>query len=278
VSFFRKLLTAFHRSDDLKTQLFAFLTSDLEELTMLGGKKIARPEARELLQELIPAAIEIRGVCQRPVAVVAAAPHVSFDNWSEHFCNHVAQKFSLGWVVAKNFRDKDPHSIPVSIGRHIHVNRPTESVRFGGFETPTERAEAVHQEYLAALAKASGREALPLDLLLEFHAHHRTPYLEVATQGVTSEMAMEIAEHYDRTRIKHPLLPEIQIEPIHELRLKAEHAKQLGSLRPEVARLALHLEIPRHARRTDEGRYRMRHALYQLTEFLLDRVAKPEAL
>jgi hypothetical protein len=266
----QRLRLAFQRSDDLKTQLFAFLASGDAEFATLTGKRLSRDDVRELLQKLIPADIVVRGNCQQPLAVVVSAPHVSFDNWAEFFCNRLARRFRTGWVVARNFRDQDPHTIPVSIGRHLHVNRPTESVRPGGEEDVTKRAQAAHAEYLAALLESTGRTALPIDLLIEIHAHHRTPFLEVATAGVEPELARELEAVYGRVRTSTPL-PEIRIEPLHELRLTAEATKQFGSLRSAVARRALHFEVPREARRSDETRQDMCRALFAVTETLLQR-------
>lgn len=268
-----KLLDQFMRAlwhtDDLKSQLFAFLGSDSPELGTLSGRKLSRGQVRDLLQELIPATIEVRGVCRRSVAAVAAAPHVSFDNWSEYFCNRIARRSRIGWVIAKNFRDQHSQTIPISIGRHIHVNRPTESDGPGQTERETERARSVHQRYLSALAEASGRTALPVDLLIELHSHHRTPHLEIATAGLTAEQARELVEVYERRRVKRPLLPELKIAPLHALRLTADNARREGSIRTDVAQVALHVEVPREARQSDNARRTMCAALILMSETLI---------
>jgi len=270
---FDRLLLALQRTDDLQGQLMVFLQSSGEEFSLVGGKKLTRAEARTLVQELIPARIETRGVCEGSLAVVAAAPHVSFDNWSEYFCNRVAQRYHIGWVVARNFRDQDPHTIPAAIGRHIHVNRPMESEGPGRIERVTERAQEIHRQYLDALAEASGKSALPLDLLIEFHAHHRTPLLEIATQGIERDLAAQIADWYAVSRARLPMIPEIAIEPLHTVRMTAEGTKQFGSLRAEVSRRTLHIEIPRSSRRDDLGRRAMCKALFTMTENLLKYLA-----
>ncbi len=258
-----RIRQALQRSDDFKAQLFAFLGSDAEELRGLGGKSMTRDEARGLLRELIPAEIQMRAVCKGTPHVVAAAPHVSFDNWSEYFCNRVARRLEIGWVVAKNFRDQHPATIPAAIGRHIHVNRPLESLCPGGAEFFSERAQTVHKDYLHALREASGSPELPFDLLLEFHSHQRTPKLEIATVGLTREAAEQINDHYVRLQEKAQL-PELALEPLHSLRMTAEATKQTGSLRPEVARCALHIEVPREFRRGDAERRTMCRALIQM--------------
>ncbi len=257
--------------EDLKTQLFAFLAGDEVEFRTIG-RTLSREDARELLCELIPAEIQVRGVCTLSQAVVVAAPHVSFDNWSEYFCNRVARKYRTGWVVAKNFRDLHPHTIPVSIGRHLHVNRPTESVRPGGAEQTTDRARQTHQDYLAALTQASGRSVLPLDALIEFHSQQRTPDFEIATTGVNSELAELLVNCYEKIRLQEERLPELRIEPLHEVMFKAESTKQIGSMRLEVTRCALHIEIPREMRRTDPDRSLACKAMLALTEGLLEQL------
>jgi hypothetical protein len=271
MNFLERVRLAFQRSDDFKAQLFAFLGSDAQELRGLGGKIVTREQARELLRELIPAEIEMRGHCRRPIAVVAAAPHVSFDNWSEYFCNRTAQRLSLGWVVAKNFRDQDPRTIPAPIGRHLHVNRPTESLRPGGDEFFSERAHQAHERYLATLLQATGKNEFPIDLLVEFHSHMRTPKLEIATVGLSQEMAREIDEHYAEMRAKFAL-PELALEPLHSLRMTAETTKKIGSLRREIARCSLHIEVPREFRRGDLERKRMCQGLIQITQHVVERL------
>jgi hypothetical protein len=268
----QRLWEAVRRSDNMQTVLFAFLASGEPELKMLGGKNLTRADALAMIEELLPARIEMRAVCANPVAAVAAAPHVSFDNWSEYFCTRVAKRFSLGHVVAKNFRDQDPHTIPAAIGRHVHVNRQMESSGPGRTERVTPRAEDIHQQYLTALQEAPGKSEPPFDLLLEFHSHHRTPFLEIATSGVDAELAQSVLDRYQISRSRLSILPEMQIEPLHEIRMTAENTKRFGSLRPSVARFAFHMEIPREARREDFTRNVMCKALFQTIGDLLNRL------
>jgi hypothetical protein len=265
-----RLRRAFWRSDDMKTQLFAFLASDRLELRLISGRRLTRDEARQHLQELLPAEVQVRGVCTLPHAVVAAAPHVHFDHWSEYFCNRVARKLKTGWVVALNFRDGDSQTIPGSIGRHLHVNRPFESSRPGSIEYESERARGVYDQYIAALRAASGRDSLPLDLLIEFHAHHRTPCLEIAAAGLNTESAQAIVARYEQERARRPLMPELRLEPLHDVRLKADTTKRAGSMQPAVTRCALHIEIPREARQAEEHRQALLFALLRLLGPLVD--------
>jgi hypothetical protein len=171
-------------------------------------------------------------------------------------------------VIAKNFRDQHPATIPVSIGRHIHVNRPSESERPGSGEFFSERAQAIHDEYVNTLVRASGRTALPLNLLLEFHSHQRTPQLEIATTGVSEATAQTLAELYSRLQAR-ALLPDLGLEPLHPLRMTAEATKRFGSLRPAVTKCALHIEVPREFRRGEAERRVMCRALIKLAEQLM---------
>ena len=264
-----QILRTFQHVDDLKSQLFAFLSGDEQEFGLIGGRSLSRDDARELLQELIPAQIEVRAICGREIAAVAAAPHVSFDNWSEYFCNRIARRLRIGWVVAKNFRDQHPQTIPVSIGRHIHVNRPTESNGPGQSERETERARDVYRSYLASLTEAAGVRNLPLDFLIELHSQHRTPDLEIAAAGLTEDQARHIADCYVGRNAKRPRLPDIKIAPLHPLRLTADAARTSGSIRTEIARIALHVEVPREARQDEEARRTMCAALIAVGETLL---------
>lgn len=256
----------------MKARLFAFLAKSSISPLRLGDETISVETARALLRELIPATIEVRDVCTASLAVVAAAPHVSFDNWSEYFCNRVARRLGLGRVIAQNFRDHDPHSIPVSIGRFLHVNRPTESKGPGRRERETERALAAFEEYTAALARASGRERLPLDLLIEFHSHRRSARIEIATTGVSNALASHLCERYAKRRTRTDCLPPLRVEPLHRLTLAARAAKQVGSLQVSVTRCALHIEIPSEGRHSEEARTACSDALVELVNETIQRV------
>ena len=257
-------------AEELERRLIEFLQEGAREPLSLIGEMIEPQTARELLQEVIPARIEVRSICARRIAAVAAAPHASFDNWSEYFCNRAARRLGLGRVIAINFRDQDRRKIPLSIGRHIHVNRPFESDGPGEPERETERAREIHEEYLAALCQASGRETLPMDLLVEFHSHRQTPFHGSAATGLSADRARELADAYQTRREREPRLPELRIEPLHELQWRAEAAKAYGSLRAEVARCGLHIEIPREMRLSEPLRSACSEALIASIAPLLD--------
>jgi hypothetical protein len=197
---------------------------------------------RARLRELIPATIEVWDVCAGEFAVVVAAPHVSFDGWTEYFCNRIAPALQSGRVIAKNFRDDDGHEVPVSIGRHIHVNRPTESRERGGEEFETELAQRVCDDYVRALRDSGGRSQL--DLLIEVHGHHRHEQIEIATTGISDFEARRIRDMY-LMKCADVELPQLLIEPLDKLYYTAESAKRKGSLRSDVTRCALHIEIPK---------------------------------
>ena len=240
-------------ADVEKEQLFSFLKSEHEALLLLSGARLTRREAQERLRELIPTTIEVRDVCVSTPAIVVAAPHVSFDHWSEYFCNRAAVYLKVGRVVAKHFRDQDNLHIPVSIGRHLHVNRPTESDGPGEREHETPRAREAYKEYLAALRVAGGG-TLPLDWLLEFHSQRQNQQIEIATVGLDRAAAQACLDAWKDLRTREPGLPSMLIEPLHEIHFTAAAAKRCGSLRAEICHKALHIEIPRGVRKSEELR------------------------
>lgn len=257
---------------ELEPELLAFLRGTDAEFILPDGARISRAQARLLVQELIPAHIDVRDVCTLPAAAVAAAPHAGFDNWAEYFCNRAARALGLGRVLAFNYRDQDSRTIPAAIGRHLHVNRPTESERPRGAERETDRARAAYAEYVAALKQAGGARELPLDLLIEFHSQRRTPLLEIATVGVSADFARALEVVYIQQRAADPVLPALAIEPLHPLTLTAAPTKHSGSLRPEIARCALHIEVPRGMRRDAGSRVRVNTALIALLQAALEQV------
>lgn len=244
-------------------RLIAFLKTPDASFVLPGLGEVTRERAKELVRELIPTEIQVRGVAVGPSRAVIAAPHVSFDQWTEYFCNRLARAHGTGWVVALNFRDYDAYRIPVSIDRHLHVNRPTESKGAHQSETRTERAEQVFREYLEALARASGG-GLPLDLLIELHAHRRSERIEIATSGVSMALAAELAESYAAESVGQAV-PDLAIEPLHKVRLGAYLAKSIGSMHGGISRMSFHIEIPRGARATEPLRQRGLKLLVPLT-------------
>ena len=254
-----------------KSELIAFLRSGAERHTFPDGGHCTRQEAQAILRELISPVIEVRSVCSTGRGIVIAAPHVSFDHWSEYFCNRAAARLAVGRVVAKHFRDQDHLHIPISIGRHIHVNRPLESDGPGEAERVTERAHQAYEEYLAALWEAGGG-VWPLNLLIEFHSHRQSPVIEIATQGVEQSLASELWEHWQQLRRDVPDLPELRIEPVHELRFRAAGAKNSGSMQPQVTTRALHIEIPRGARRSEALRQLANGQILSFLDYLLIRL------
>jgi hypothetical protein len=252
-------------SEEATRALFDFLRSGELSANIAGFGHVNRAQAQQQLCELIPAEIQVRGICARKIRGVVSAPHAGFDHWSEHYCNRLAPYLQLGWVVALNYRDEDRFKIPVSIGRHVHVNRPTESAGRGQPEQRTARAEEIFAFYAQAVRSAAGGGEAPLDLLIEIHSHQRSAILEIATVGVSAEFAQTIMAAYGRLTQGHAF-PELRIEPLHALRLSAEAAKTIGILRAENVHCGLHIEIPRGLRETAPARAR---GVKLLSDFLL---------
>jgi len=236
-----------------------------------AGIRYSRDEMHDLLCAWIPAEIIVMRACAAGPSVVIAAPHVSFDNWTQYFANRVAADLKCGEVIARNFRDDDGGVMPISIGRHIHVNRPTESTRKGGAERQTDRARQVFEQYRVALGHA-GR-ALPLDLLIELHGHRQHTRMEVATYGLTLDEARRCRDAYEKLREATPGLPDIAIEPLDVLQFTARQAKELGSLREENCRRALHIEIPRTCREDERARSAFRPLLADWLSFCVTELA-----
>jgi hypothetical protein len=254
--------------NELKEMLFAFLQGSRETIRVEGIGELTREAAEARLRELIPTKIKVSAVCNLSFSAVVAAPHVRFDGWSEYFSRLAAEEFGLGRVIARHFRDDNEFDIPVSIGRHLHVNRPTESAERGGRELETPRARQVFEQYVKAIARAAGNK-LPLDLLIEFHGHRRHEAIEIATAGVDVSIAKRLVSSFGSNEVNAGALPELRIEPLHKLHFSARRAKLIGVMHETVARRAVHIEIPRTLRRPEENRLRAWSLLRPLLECLL---------
>ncbi|MBI5059782.1 hypothetical protein HZB60_08395 [candidate division KSB1 bacterium] len=259
----------------LTRRLIEFLLTRDQSHPFDGLGVVTRARAQALLQELIPAEIQVRGVSARGPRVVIAAPHVSFDQWSEYFCNRLTQAYSTGSVVAMNYRDRDQYRIPVNIGRHLHVNRPTESTAPGRSEHRTERAAEVYYHYIHALSEAGGG-SLPLDVLIEIHSHRRCEQVQIATVGVGDDLARELHALYSAHAVEQSL-PELLIEPLHRLHWQALSAKQIGSFQPGISRMAYHIEIPRGLRENQRSRARALPVFNELTGRIIAAAAESAA-
>ncbi|MBU1920039.1 hypothetical protein KKG66_04275 [bacterium] len=255
-------------ADRIKSELIDFLQSEAAAISLEDVGEFDRAAAQAKLRELIPATIEVKQVCRCSKSIVIAAPHARFDGWTQFFSRIAATEFAAGRVVAYNFRDENEYDIPVSIGRHIHVNRPTESAMPYGEERVTERAREAFDQYLRAISQA-GAQALPIDLLIEFHGQRRNESIEIATLGVERELAEKLLDVYQENQAVDANLPEFRIEPLHQLHFSAERAKQDGVMRPEVARQALHIELPRTLRRPEPNRIRAWNLLQPVLCFLV---------
>jgi hypothetical protein len=61
----------------------------------------------------------------------------------------------------------------------------------------------------------------------------------------------------------------LRIEPVHQLHFSAYRAKQDGVMRPEIAKQAFHIELPRSLRRPEPTRLRTWNLLRPLLGFLI---------
>jgi hypothetical protein len=255
--------------DSLKRLLIEFLRSGDSGIEIDGICVFDRNGAKERLCELIPATIEVYKISALPISAVAAAPHIHFDGWSGHFARRVSEEFGFGWVVAKNFRDNDSLEIPVSIGRHLHVNRPTESLERLGREKETPRARDAYVKYVKAIAQAGGK-SIPVDILIEFHGHRTHEAIEIATTGISVDLANTMQSVYLTASKEMPQAPELRIEPLHRLHYSANSAKQQGVMQDSIAAQSLHIELPREIRRTKADRERTWNLLHPMIRCLMD--------
>lgn len=252
----------------LKREMFAALANKVDPLIATDGRSYSKAVMQELLQEWIPTSVVVKRECPDDAGIVVAAPHVSFDNWTEYFANRLAYDLNCGQVLAKNFRDDDGGAIPAPIGRHLHVNRPTESRRKGSAESESPRAMAAFQKYRSALHEA-GR-IMPLRLLIELHGHRKNSRLEVATTGFSEQKASYLKECYAKLVASDLRLPVLAIEPIDTLKLTAQNAKSKGSLTPKICHTALHIEIPRSCRENEDARTRFRPILSEWSRQVIE--------
>lgn len=204
---------------------------------------------------------------------VVAAPHGSYDQYTDRIAQAAARELEWGWVVARGYR-----SVPY---RHwFDVNRPTErAFAMGSFQDAdhSHQGERVYADYQQKVDRAGRMPAgRPLNLLVEVHGHARREVLsgqrvtiqviEMATSGLSEATLRRIQQRYaEWTRdlpagLKVPLkidrLDSRYVYRGHRLRFHftALAAKRNGSLRPSKARRGLHLELPPALRRTAQGR------------------------
>jgi len=182
--------------------------------------------------------------------VLIAAPHGTFDAYTDALAVSVAGHLGAGYVVARHFT---PNRV------RINVNRPTE----GAFsacanEAQTERAADVYAGYRAVVMRAAS--AGPLDLYVELHGNSNprsAQYVEVATVGMSDAQARRAKDAFpvmlERARQRAPAYPDLEllIEPIDRLNFTASCAKKLGIFAGEPVRRGVHVELPRAAREGD---------------------------
>jgi hypothetical protein len=110
-------------------------------------------------------------------------------------------------------------------------------------------------KYVKAIAQAGGK-SLPVDILIEFHGHRTHEAIEIATTGVSVDLANSLHAVYRHSAEKDQAAPELRIEPLHRLHYSANSAKQRGVMQDSIAKLALHIEMPQELRRTEADRER----------------------
>jgi hypothetical protein len=191
--------------------------------------------------------------------VVVAAPHGSSDPATGEIAAELARRTGFGLVVATGFGlEADQGGQP---GRRYQVNRPTEGVpgRPPSEEVATPAAARVYAEFEH---RVRGAARAPLVLYAEIHGNgHRdsAERIEIATVGIDRDAAWKLRTLLELIRDAHlatagaaPRLA-VLVEPLDALRYTASAAKQAGILR--LPSRALHIEIPRAARRESRAVY-----------------------
>jgi len=182
--------------------------------------------------------------------LLVAAPHGTFDAYTDALAIAVAARLGAGYVVARHFT---PHRI------RINVNRPTEGAHAScANESRTERAAEVYDAYLDRVRRAAGSR--PPGLYVEIHGNSNprtTRHFEVATVGVSDAQAQGAKDAFStllsQVRERVPAYPELEllIEPHDRLHFTASCAKKLGILGSDAVVRGIHIELPRAAREGD---------------------------
>ena len=185
-----------------------------------------------------------------PNGVLIAAPHGTFDAYTDTLAIAAARQLGAGYMVARKF---SPGKV------RINVNRPTEGAFAGCSEEPrTERAKDVYGAYARLVAIAGSGK--PLRLYVEIHgnSNQRTAQnIEVATVGISAAQAQKVKEGYSamlaRARERASAYPELAllIEPLDRVYFTASCAKKIGIFATEAAPRGVHFEFPRVAREGD---------------------------
>jgi hypothetical protein len=226
-----------------------------------------------LLSCVVAAQITVTVAAPAQAGRVVAAPHGGYDRATEDLASAVAGRLGWGSVAAVGYRSEP-------LGYWYDVNRPTERPWVGGgfgAERVTGRAQAVFEQYMRAVARAGAQLAGErLELLVELHGHSRRVRLggasvrlqaiELATRGFTHEELRRLEAEYERLQADVP--PDLRV-PLAIYRLHdpyeyegwlvpfyfhASGAQDHGSLHEDVARRALHFELPGRCRETARAR------------------------
>jgi hypothetical protein len=206
--------------------------------------------------------------------IVVAAPHGSSDIGTAEMANEVARRTGFGLVVATGFNvEPDTRERP---GRRYQVNRPVEGVpgRPPAEEIETAAARSVYATYERRVREVSQG---PLRFYVELHGNNRREAetrIEIATVGVDADQAVRLRTLFELVRDAHLRARppagglEVRVEPADPIFFEASGAKRAGILR--LPHRALHIELPRVARREERELYTL-----ILSDFLLQAIALP---
>jgi hypothetical protein len=236
---------------------------------LIGGKDSAEapPAAPAPPRIAAPAGGRLLAERGRP-GLVVAAPHGTTDTATDAMGRDLAKLTGFGLVVATGYGNLDGD------GRRYNVNRPTES-RPGAaaaVEVETEGARQVYQAYRRSVTEAAQGA---IRLYVELHGNSRPESagrVEIATVGVSPADAWRLKTLLEL--IRDSRLPpegdaprlEVWIEAQDPVWYTASAAKRAGILGQTP--LALHIELPRHARTTHREAYTM-----VLADFLIQSAA-----
>ena len=185
-----------------------------------------------------------------PDGVLIAAPHGTFDVYTDTLAIAAARQLGAGYVVARQF----------SLNKvRINVNRPTEGASLScSQESRTARAQDVYGTYARLVTNAASGN--PLRLYVEIHgnSNQRTAQqLEVATVGITVAQSKRVKDGYaamlGRAKERASAYPELTllVEPLDRIYYTASCAKKIGIFATDIAPRGVHFEFPRAAREGD---------------------------
>ncbi len=208
----------------------------------------------QFVEQLFPPCFE--SISGEHSKIVVAAPHAPSETKTAAIAKSLSQILNCRCVIAWGYRDRGDRFIPHPIGRYINVNRPTEKLktklnRF--IELPTNRAENVYRQYLAAIMEND--QNTPLDLLIEIHGFKKRKKIdadfEITTTGFSVEdlkLKNEFFIRSSKNLFKNDLI--VKFDGLHPLHFTAKTTKSCGSLQSSVTKTSYHIEISNEIRTT----------------------------